>query len=373
MPANTNTPIFATLGPNAIASSQTSVKTMGKKIAKNIDVIHIESDDDYYSTARQIEIRNTYHFTDATIASQISGSNNVANLFSLRPPQKRKATSQTSRNYLSSSISSDAYKTGIEITEIKQWIAGLVKISAGTPGHLIDPLCYGIAEASSQASLNSIESDNELNAVARGAFKEIDLFDPVAFISLQEDEKPIDQLITFPIVTSDNNQLENYILNGIIEPFPIRPVISNFSINVPFEPQGVRGAYGNGNMSSYMLSDEVLSVDYYDPKEINDTFFLDEGEPIIMSNGKVTASIGTTIGYFNIAVNRMLPFEDKVFPRGEELSTTYTTDMLSVVNRMLRQGEVYVTNKQRSSTSGFVYDGATKIGTDSIAFGGMKY
>ena len=373
MSENSNTPIFATLGPNSIASSQSSVKNMGKKIAKNIDVIHIESDDDYYRTSRQIQIRNTYHFTDASIASQVSGSNQIANLFSYKSAQKQKASTQNSKTYLSSSISSDAYKTGIEITEIKQWIAGLVKISAGSPGHIVDPLCYGVAELSTQASINSIENDNEINEIAKGAFKEIDLFDPIAFISLQEDDKPIDQLITFPIVTADSNQLENYILNGIIEPFPIRPVISNFSINVPFEPQGVRGAYGNGNMTSYMLSDEVLSVDYFDPKEVNDTFFLDEGEPIVMSNGKVTASIGTTIGYFNVAKNYMLPFEDKVPPRGEELSNSYTSDMINVVNKMLRQGEVYVTSKQRSSTSGIVYDGTSKIGTDSIAFGGMKY
>jgi len=363
----------ATLGNNAFVSPQNNVKNMGKKIAKNIDVIQIEADDDYYSTSKQIEIKNKRHFVDSGIASKLSTSELVSNLFSRPAATKRKATQQTDRTYLSSSVSADAYRTGIEISEIKQWVTGLVKISAGTPGHIINPLCYGIAEVGVQNEINSIENDNALNVIERGAFREIDLFNPLTFISLQESEKPIDQLITFPIVTSDNNQLENYILNGIIEPFPIRPVISNFSINVPFEPQGVRGAYGNGNMSTYMLSDEVLSVDYYDPKENNETYFLDEGEPITMSNGATTVIVGTSIGYFNITQNYMLPFEDKVPPRGEELSSNYPADLAGVVSRMLRQGEVYVTNKQRSSTSGFVYDGATKIGTDSIAFGGMLY
>lgn len=363
----------ATLGNNAFVSPQNNVKNMSKKIAKNIDIIQIEADDDYYSTSKQIEIKNKRHFVDSSVASQVTNADYVTNLFSRETSKKKKAKQQTPRTYLSSSVSSDAYKTGVEITEIKQWVAGLVKISAGSPGHIVEPLCYGVAEASIQSEINSIETNSSNNTITKGAFREIDLFSPTAFISLQESEKPIDQLITFPIVTSENNQLENYILNGIIEPFPIRPVISNFSINVPFEPQGVRGAYGNGNMSTYMLSDEVLSVDYYDPKENNETFFLDEGEPIIMSNGTVTASVGTTIGYFNITQNYMLPFEDKVPPRGEELSSTYSSDLVNVVLKMLRQSEVYVTNKQRSSTSGFVYDGATKIGTDSIAFGGMLY
>jgi len=363
----------ATLNAEKRVVPRNSVKNSSRRMARNVSFVHIDADADYYSIEKQAKIKDTRHFVDSTAPSTVSGSNKVDGLFNRSAPSKNKQTQQTSRTYLSSSISADAYKTGIEITEIGHWLSGLVKISAGTPGHIVQPIGFGIGEASTQASLHSIVEGSEESVISRGAFKEIDLFDPVFFISLQENEKPIDQLITFPIVTADNNQLENYILNGIIEPFPIRPVISNFSINIPFEPHGVRGAYGNGNMSTYMLSDEVLTVDYYDPKKENDTFFLDEGEPIMLSNGTVNVIVGTTIGYFNINQNYMAPFEDKVLPRGEEIRATYPNELTSAVSRLLRQGEVYVTNKQRAATSGFVYDGSTAIGTDSIAFGGMVY
>jgi hypothetical protein len=372
-PANQNI-VSANINASGFIVPKNTVAA-ARRLVNNVSVIHIDINNDYYSTQRQAEILRTRHVVDSSGPSVISGSARAGDLFS-RPPSVRKAknVSQRSRSYLSGSVNVDAYKTGVEITEIKHWLNGVVKISAGTPGHIIQPIGFGIGEASVQASLNSIEEIEQESALSNGAFREIDLFNPVTFVSLQDDDKKsIEELITFPIVTSDNNQLENYILNGIIEPFPIRSVISNFSVNVPFEPHGVRGAYGNGNSSMHASSDEVLTVDYHDTDKTNDVFFLEEGEPFVLSDGNVSASIGLDIGYFNIAQNYMLPFEDKVLPRGEEISNTYTNDLVAVVNRMLRQGEVYVTNKQRASTSGFVYDGSTKIGTDSIAFGGMKY
>lgn len=362
---------YNSLSSNGAPSSNT-LKSLEEKL-RGISHIQIDSDSEYYVTSKQISKRGKRYFVDVSSPSKISGSNNIEGLFSRKSDKAKRSSTIKSRSYLSGSSSSDPYKQGVEITDIKHWLAGTVKISAGTPGHIIEPVCFGITEVSIQDNLNEISHIEP--TILYGAYNEIDLFNPINFIFLQDSpNKPINQLITFPIVTSDNNQLENYVLNGVIEPFPIRSVISNFSINFPFEPHSTKGAYGNGNLSIFSAGEEVLTVDYYNPQTENMEFFLDEGEPIIMENGKTSVSLGTTMGYFNNNQNSMLPFDDNaVLPRGEKIPNTYTSDLAEVVNRMLRQTEVYVTNNQRASTSGIVYDNATKIGTDSIAFGGMIY
>jgi hypothetical protein len=228
---------------------------------------------------------------------------------------------------------------------------------------LIDPLCIGIN------SLDTFSTEDTKNA-----YVEINVFDPVNYV------QAADTNTIFPLITSDNNQLENYILNGIIEPIPIRPVISNFSINFPFEPQGVRCMFGAGNQTSFMSSDQVLSVDYYETDKTNDTHFLDEGETLSMSNddNSVTVHTGPSIGYVNPDFNYIAPFVDAVYPRNVEPNTTYNSVaneslFLDALNALPPMGTSYIGKNERSATAGFVYNNAYPAGTDSIAFGGMLY
>lgn len=66
--------------------------------------------------------------------------------------------------------------------------------------------------------------------------------------------------ITFPIITSDNDQIENYIFDGIIEPLTIRARASFFSIDVPFEAHEVKGAVMGGNTDTTWASDCIETV-----------------------------------------------------------------------------------------------------------------
>lgn len=262
-------------------------------------------------------------------------------------------------DYFSSS-SLDAYKNGVEITQDKHWTAGLVKITAGTPGHLYDKAHFGI---------------NDLDIISSDKYVEIDVFNPVTFV----EKSDLSQFI-YPIVTSDSNQLENYILNGIIEPFPIRPVISNFSINFPFEPHSTKGQFGIGNTNWRGATDRVVSIDTFDPDAAtrkNLAFFLDESDVRKISTGTEAGSfpVGPPDGYFNLDENCVPSFEDFLYPRNEKPSTSYSDDMLQVINRMTGSSiakESYVSRKEKSFTNGFDCEYAPK-GVDSLAFRNLTW
>ena len=335
--------------------------TKNKIYKRDVSYVSIDCDDNYFSTREQIRIKERNFFVDKSIARAVKSSNSSTGFFGNEKIDSAPITGTINHNYITGSYF-NTYRNGIEITNLSQWTAGTVKISAGTPGHLVTPLSLGISE---------------ISIVDKDYYKEIDLFNPVYFIELQEDEKPIENIITFPIVTNDSNQLENFVLNGIIEPFPIRPIISNFTINVPFEPQGVRGTFGNGNPTMFLASDYVVSVDYYEPESKNNNVFLDLSDDLTISNdeGTVTRHLGSSIFFFNDGVNYLSPFEDKVNPRGEDLDyVDYSADLKEVVNKMKPQGSTYVTKKERSASTGFMYDNIGQTGgTDSIAYGGLRY
>lgn len=341
--------------------------------SNQIVYLQIESDSNYYNTAEQIRVRNTRTFADSFAPSLISGSNVATGFFSGRrmipdPVVYNSATYPTSSTviddsgnprpilslnidyYASSSV--DIYRQGVEISDQKKWTNGIAKITAGTPGHLYDGYRYGISE------ISIIDPDK---------FYEIEVFDPIKFVETGGDP----DLFIYPIITSDSNQLENYVLNGIIEPFPIRPVISNFSINFPFEPHSFRGDFNNGNLNHRFATDEVLSVDYYEPTKQNVQMFLDAVDYVTLGSGSNAG--GNFAEYLLLDENNVTYFEDVVPPRGYINSASYPDDLLNVIYSMPPGGTTYVTNKQRSATCGFVYDDVATQGTDSIAFGGMLY
>ena len=353
---------------------------------RRIDFINIDCESNYFDTKEQIRIRNNRAFTDTSIAAQVTGSSTVTGLFSRSRVVKDDviynspifATSSTGTDssgnarkilatnvdyYASSSI--DSYRNGVEITQDKHWTAGLAKITAGTPGHLYSSTLFGVTE-------NDIISPD--------TFTEISLFDPVKFVVTGGDP----EFFTYPIVTSNGVLAEALDENGVIEPFPIRSVISNRSLNFPYEPHATRGQFGNGNIDGNFSSDSVLSIDYFEPTRRNKTPYHDlisqvglSGSLIMLSSNEETWGRTTEDNLYFIEfpdkpVNSIEAFEDVVYPRGEVPDDTYTGDLLSAVNTMLPGGATYVNRKEKSATCGFVYDNSPQ-GTDSIAYGGLLY
>jgi len=285
----------------------------------------------------------------------------------------------------------DPFRQGVEITQEKHTV-GLIKISAGTAGHIIKPVSYGI---------------NELDIISTGSFVEIDYFDPVRYIKVQEPGVNIYDVVTFPIITADSNQQENYILNGVIEPLTIRPVISFFSIEFPFESHAVKGSMMGGNSDvRRFTSDQILTVDY-SPKKltprrprlivsgtlplptiveagsvqqhsyINRAWYLDASEHLLSGSAFAVNSDIPPLGegYVNPDLNVIDPYVDsQVYLKNFGITVeTHGEDMVKVFTRMTGSSDNYVTPGKKSGTAGFVYDNIGSVGTDSIAFGGMTY
>jgi len=269
----------------------------------------------------------------------------------------------------------DQFRQGVEITQ-EIYTLGMAKISAGTPGHIIKPSCYGI---------------NNTDIISTGSFIEIENFDPVKYLFLQQPGADFATTITFPIITADSNQVENYNLNGIIEPLSIRQVISFFSIEWPYEAHAFRGSLMAGNLDNLKFSsDRILTVDYVPKKLIpikalatgsintrgfvNAEFYLDAIEFTKSGNNATTKQIES---YINDNINYSDPFVDSDSRNYLSLlgitELTHGADMVAVFKLMTGSTDNYVPPGKKSATAGFVYDNIGYAGTDSIAFGGMTY
>lgn len=256
----------------------------------------------------------------------------------------------TSANTSSIDIGSiDPWRQGVEITQQKHFDAGMVKIHAGEPGHMLRRNRFGM----------------DRNFRTEVAFEELDYFNPRNFLLSQEIDSPLNfNIITFPIITSDNDQIENYIFDGVIEPFTIKSRAAFFSIDVPFEAHEVKGAVMGGNTDSTMSSDMVLTVDYYDVRQ-RQVGYLDL---VDMIDGRFPLN-----GFFNTDKAPCAPFMDERYVRNVDAPVTYDSTMTAALSMMSGSTENYISSLQRSATAGWTYDSTTNVGTDSIAFGGMVH
>lgn len=268
------------------------------------------------------------------------------------PRISRNKPNNPSANFINtSSITTtqiDGFRQGVEMTQIKHFDAGLVKISAGEPGHVLRKNRFGM----------------DKNFISGSAFQEIDLFEPVAFLRAQDIIEPLlFNILTFPIITGDNDQMENFNYNGVIEPFPIREIAAFFGIDAPFTPRGVRGQVMDGNLDTIHASDSIRTVDEFTPLSAQ-RGFLD----MVDTLGNISLN-----GFFLTDTPKIKPFEDKRLPQSRTHSITTQNDMQAVMSLMSGSTGNYIEQNERSSTSGWVYDCNQGVGTDSLPFGGLCY
>lgn len=240
---------------------------------------------------------------------------------------------------------SDAYPyhQGVEIRSFKNYAAGFVKILTGDPGNTLKQCVFG-------------QEDDGLSIIREGSgtFNDNLGFNPVDYIQ--------GKLTSFEFVDSKNQAYISYgQLNGVIEPLTIRDVISLNSIYFPYEAHSVWGSYGNGNESHVRSSESIVSV-----CEIN----INSNIPFLdyVDVNEVTNTPGS--GYFIWDQPIDKPFVD------ETINSKFKNQLNGLITNFIDNlnygDEGYVPTGQIAQTSGFIYDGAT-LGTDSIAFGGMKY
>lgn len=264
------------------------------------------------------------------------------------PALRTKATTSDSLSGSMGNLSSSyPFVQGVEITKQSQYDAGTVKIWSGEPQHRLSLTAFGQGKT----------------FFADPGFVEMDLFDPVRYLRAQEAASPLfNDLLTFPIVTGDNDQLENLNFDGIIEPLSIRPIVAFFSIDTPFEAHTVRATLMAGNTNQVGGTERVLTVDYYEPDRqvvgYLDMVDIIDGHPLN--------------GFFRHAFTTNLPFVDERLVRNDRRSSADDPEMVETFSEMTGSTDSYVHHNQRSATCGWYYDN-NGAGTDSLAFGGMMH
>lgn len=242
----------------------------------------------------------------------------------------------------------DAYRQGVNLTQQKHFDAGIAKIHAGEPGHALRRNRYGM----------------DKNFRPEATFEELDYFDPEFFLRAQEDLEPLFfNIITFPIITGDNDQIENFYLNGIIEPLPIREIASFFSIEAPFQSRDVRASLMCGNVDPRFGCEMVLTVDEFREKECL-AAFLD----LIDMFG-----VYSTVGFFEHDFDPITPFADERRPHGVPTSSYQDDGIKAALSLMTGSTENYIKPEQHSATAGWDYANNVFPGTDSLVFGGLTH
>ncbi len=256
----------------------------------------------------------------------------------------------------------DGHRQGVELTQIKHFDAGLVKIHAGEPGHILHRNRYGM----------------DRNFRNEPHFEELDYFSPEEFIRAQDLDSTLEfNIITFPIITNSNDQIENYVFDGVIEPLTIRARMSFFSIDVPFEAHDVRASLMDGNTDTTWAADGIKTVRVNDQRQIVSyhdqyadgvAFAGEEG-------GGIEQPISNVVGFYRHEKLAIMPFVDRRFIRNVSSSLGYGTDMDTALNLMSGSTDSYIrlAINERSTTCGWDYANNISVGTDSLAFGEQVY
>lgn len=260
----------------------------------------------------------------------------------------KELTNDSLSGTLNNLSSSYPFLQGVEITKQSQYDAGIVKIWSGEPQHRLSQCVFGQGK----------------NFASGIEFADKDLFSPIRYLEAQDAASTTNaHILTFPIVTGDNDQRENFNFNGIIEPLTIRPIVAFFSIEVPFESHTVRGLLMGANANQNGGSDRILTVDYYEPNSqiigFLDMVDIIDGHPLN--------------GYFHNEFTKIMPFSDERLSRNERPVDSEPADMLEVFSHMTGSTDNYLKHNQRSAACGWYYDNNSNSGTDSMVFGGMTY
>lgn len=257
----------------------------------------------------------------------------------------------------------DAYRQGVELTQLKHFDAGTIKIYAGDPGHILKRSNFGLD--------GNVFQDYSF-------FRELDRFVPEDFIKAQTDDSSQGlERLSWPLVVGDNDQLDSYSFNGVIEPLTIRAKASFFSIDVPFEAHDVRGTLMDGNSNTNGGVDKIVTLYTYVTSS-EKTPFADEYNSGFHYDNSILSSSSdqpTLLGIFNPDTTTIKPFIDARYVRNTISSASYSSDMIEALSLMSASTANYIdiANNQRSATTGWDYDRNVNIGTDSLAFGGMTY
>ena len=236
----------------------------------------------------------------------------------------------------------DGFRQGVEITQAKHFYAGnSIRIHAGEPGHVLRKNFYGA----------------DRNFLKQNEFQDLEYYDSLKYIQNES-------IFTYPIITHDSDETENYNFNGIIEPFAIRAVAAFYSIDVPFEAHSVKGMLMDGNVDIAMSTSRITNI-----KLKKESYRIPPWMDLIDLIGTVKKV--PTMAFFNDDKTYINPFNDT--STKVQLSTNLPLDMTDDVLKLIGSTENYISENEISATCGWMYDDVSTTGTDSITFGGLGY
>lgn len=224
----------------------------------------------------------------------------------------------------------DGYRQGVELTSQKHWDAGLGKIHAGEPGHLVRKNGFGMSR-----------------------YNNSDLF-----FSDDHTLRPQDYITSDEF---DDSTLTNLWFDGNIEPLTIRKIVTLSMNDRPIEVHSVKGMFDSANPDSLLKSDRVLTVD---------DFISDQTRSAFDDNVNMTGNIPMN-EYFDFESCQNQPFIDERTVRNA--GPNQPSDFITALSLMSGSTENYITHRQRSTTCGWTFENNTVIGTDSITFGGQTH
>lgn len=251
-------------------------------------------------------------------------------------------------NTLSSSLDTtavDMFRQGVEVTTWRHWAQGIVKITAGEPGHIVQPENYGLR-----------------SPILKGqVLVDKDAVDPVKFINASTNltHRTSYLFASWPPANLSRTESSEFLLDGVLDAVDVRNVNACFGGDVPYEGRGVRGAVMAGNIDEQGRSDIIV------------TYI----EPITSGSFPAYKDIPDTYGLrwpntrYHLDIASLQPFTDRTIYLGEEESPS-DPQIVAIVNHITGSGD-FLPPGCRASTSGWVYDDG--VGTDSIAFGGLTY
>lgn len=191
----------------------------------------------------------------------------------------------------------DPYRQGVELTQEKHYQAGPVKIHAGEPGHQLRPNTAG------EPAAGTLFPDDMF-------FQEIDMFDPVLYMTNNVDFSFLSQKIAFRASTTTDGF--NY--DGIIEPLAIRTVVTFMSVNASLEPHSVHGSVESANFNPFIHADRIVDVQKFLEVTVGSFPFEDNTDSM--------NDMPLNVGYFPMETRRIFPFDDSQLKIGHfSLST----------------------------------------------------
>lgn len=230
----------------------------------------------------------------------------------------------------------DAYLQGVELTQDKQFFAGVAKIWSGYPGHELPQTEFG--------ELQIFEEDLP--------FEEKRKYTAIDFIQ-HSDQKSSYEYFTVNMLNRSRD--------GAMEPFNVRSgSIDGFALPI----HGAKGTFGDGNTNEFgetePLADQFVIG-------ITGTF-----GPWVDSAALVRKETYRT-GRLPREARLSAYADDFPYKKGLKQPASASVAVISARNAMSGTDlNTRLQNKSKSMTCGFVYDGAT-YGTDSLAFGGLKW